>query len=63
VTSLKPLAVASQELRQRNQVYAAVLTRAAQICRALLSLYLDSPRGYSRDGRTVTATHTWSCEV
>ncbi len=63
VASLKPLAAAGRELRQQNRVFAAVLTRAAQVGGALLSLYQDSPRGYSRDGRNLPATHTWSCEV
>jgi hypothetical protein len=61
--SLQPLAAAGRELRQRNQTFATVLTRAAQVCGALLSLYQDSPRGYARDGRNLPANHTWSCEV
>jgi hypothetical protein len=63
LTSLKQLAAAGRELRHENRVYAAVLTRAAQVCGALLSLYQDSPRGHSPDGRTLPAPHTWSCEV
>jgi hypothetical protein len=63
VASLQPLAAAGRELRQRNQTLATVLTRAAQVCGALLSLYQDSPRGYARDGRNLPANHTWSCEV
>lgn len=59
----QPLAAAGGELRQQNLVYAAVLMRAAQVCGALLSLYQESPRGYSQDGRIVPATNTWSCEV
>jgi len=61
--SPRELAATGRDLRQRGRVYAAVLTRSAQICGALLSLYQDSPRGYSRDGRVLPATHTWSCEV
>jgi hypothetical protein len=57
------LAAASQELRQQNRVYVAVLTRAAQFGAALLSLYQGSPRGYSRQGRLASTTRTWSCEV
>ena len=56
------LAAVGGELRQQNRVYAAVLMRAARVCGALLSLYQESPRGYSRDGRIVPATNTWSCE-
>lgn len=61
-TSHKQLA-AGRELRQQNRMYAAVLTRAAQICAALLSLYQDSSRGYTQDGRIIPDTHNWSCEV
>lgn len=57
------LAAAGGKLRQQNRVYAAVLVRAAQVGGALLSLYQESPRGYSREGRIVPATNTWSCEV
>jgi len=62
-TPPRELIGAGRELRQQNHVYAAVLARGAQICRALLSLYQESPRGYSPDGRTASATNTWSCEV
>ena len=61
--SLDQLSAAGQELRQNNRVYAAVVMRAAQVGSALLSLYQESPRGYSRDGRAASATQTWSCEV
>ena len=57
------LAAAGHELRQQNRVYATVVGRAAQVCAALLSLYQDSPRGYSADGRTLPGPATWSCEV
>jgi len=59
---LQQLAAAGEELRQNNRVYAAVLARAARVGSALLSLYQEAPRGYSRDGRVVPTTNTWSCE-
>ena len=61
--SARELVVAGRELHQQNRVYAAVLARGAQICRALLSLYQESPREYLPDGRMASATNTWSCEV
>jgi len=61
--ALPQLAAAGKELRQSSRVYAAVVMRAAQVGSALLSLYQESPRGYSRDGRAASATKTWSCEV
>lgn len=60
--SAPQLAAAGKELQQKNRVYAAVVMRAAQVGSALLSLYQESPRGYSRDGRAASATQTWSCE-
>jgi len=59
----KEFVAAGRELCQQSRVYSAVLARGAQICRALLSLYQESPRGYSPDSRMTSATNTWSCEV
>ena len=59
----QPLAAAGRELRQQSRIYSAVLPRAARVGGALLSLYQESPRGYSRDGRGLPAANTWSCEV
>jgi streptomycin 6-kinase len=61
--SLQQLAAAGRQLQQQNRIYVAVLARAAQVCSALLSLYQDSPRGYSRDAHTPPPPPTWSCEV
>jgi hypothetical protein len=58
----KQLVAAGRDLRQQNRVYAAVLARGTQVCRALLSVYQES-RGYSQEGRIAPPTHTWSCEV
>ena len=57
------LAAAGRELRQQNRIYLAALVRAAQTCAALLSLYQDSPRGYSPSGQNAATSRTLSCEV
>ena len=57
------LAAAGRELRQQNRICLAALVRAAQTCSALLSLYQDSPRGYSPNGQSAVASQTLSCEV
>lgn len=61
-TPPKELVAAGREMRQQNRAYATVLARGAQICRALLSVYQEA-RGGSPDGRIVSGTNTWSCEV
>jgi len=60
---LPQLSAAGKELQQNSRVYAAVVMRAAQVGSALLALYQEPPRGYSRDGRAASITKTWSCEV
>jgi hypothetical protein len=60
---LPQLAAAGRQLQQGSRVYAAVVMRAAQVGSALLSLYQGSPPGYSRDGRALPNTKSWSCEV
>ena len=57
------LGSATLQLSQHNRIYLAAIRRASQTCAALLSLYQDSPRGYSPDGRVPPTTKTWSCEV
>lgn len=57
------LAAAGHELRRHNRIYLAALVRAAQTSAALLSLYQDSPRGYSPNGRDASTARTLSCEV
>jgi hypothetical protein len=57
------LAAIHKDLVHLNRVYATVVVRAQKFFSALLALHTAGGRGYSKDGKTVTAEHTWSCEA
>jgi hypothetical protein len=57
------LAAIQKDLVHLNRVYATFVVRAQKFFQALLSLQSATRQGYSREGKAVTAEHTWSCEV
>jgi len=57
------LAEIQKELAHLNRVYATFVDRAQKFFRILLRLNQGARQGYSREGKAVTADHTWSCEV
>ena len=52
-----------RDLVHLNRVYATFVIRAQKFFQALLSLQSAHRQGYSREGKAVTAEHTWSCEA
>ena len=51
-----------RDLAHLNRVYANFVVRAQKVAQALLALH-GSRQGYSREGKAISADHTWSCEV
>jgi hypothetical protein len=57
------LTAIQKDLVHLNRVYATFVVRAQKFFQALLELHAAGGRGYSKDGKAVTAEHTWSCEA
>jgi hypothetical protein len=62
-TPTERLAEIQKELAHLNRVYATFVDRAQKFFHILLRLNQGTRQNYSREGKTVTADHTWSCEV
>jgi len=62
-TPAERLAEIQKELAHLNRVYAMFVDRAHRFFHILLKLNQGSNQGYSREGKAVSADHTWSCEV
>jgi len=62
-TPAERLAEIQKELAHLNRVYATFVDRAQKFFHILLKLNRGARLGYSREGKNITADHTWSCEV
>jgi hypothetical protein len=51
------------ELSHLNRVYATLVGRSQEIFGILIALRKGIREEYSREGKRITADHTWSCEV
>jgi hypothetical protein len=57
------LTAIQKELAHLNRVYATFVIRTQKFFQALHSMQASHRQGYSREGKAVTADHTWACEV
>jgi hypothetical protein len=52
-----------RELSHLNRVYANLVSRGQELFSILIALQKGIRQEYSRQGKAVSADHTWSCEV
>jgi len=62
-TPAERLAEIQKELAHLNRVYAIFVDRAQKFFHILIKVNQGSRPDYSREGKALTADHTWSCEV